>query len=274
MARYVVRGRRRHAADLHARRGGRGPGPRAGAPGRRARRPARSAPRGRAGRGDGGARRHRPPLPRRRRTLARLGDDGAADQRPAGRRSGGPTCSRRPPRSCAVVREVRPQVLRHLRHQRRVRPPRPHPGAPGRDVRHGTGRCARLPARPRSGLGRAEGVLGVPSPGRCSRGASRSWPRPAGRALFGVENADELPFTVDDSVVTARGRRGRARAAEDGGAARAPHPGRPGRSVLRDGRGDRAGGVRARVLQPGQGHPGSAPGRATGWETDLFDGVD
>ena len=99
----------------------------------------------------------------------------------------------------AVVREVRPQVLRHLRHLRRVRPPRPHPGAPGRDVR-----APHWPPRRRSGPtsvrpGTCRRSTGRPSPGRtCWRGVWRRWPRPGRPALFGVENAEDLPFAVDD----------------------------------------------------------------------------
>ena len=173
------RGRQRHAGDLHAGRGGRGPRPRAGAPGRRARRRARRAPRYRAGQRDEGARRHRPPLPRRRRPLPRLRDDGAADERP-------PEAFWRADLLEASDRlfdghpRGAPAGAGHLR-------PTAATATPTTSRRTGSRRTApQLAAAPafRPDLGRpgtSPRSTGAPSPGRCWRGVWRSWPRPGRR---------------------------------------------------------------------------------------------
>ena len=185
-----------------------------------------AAPRAGAGRRDGGARRHRPPLPRRRRSLARLGDDGAADQRTArgvlagrpargvrrglrGRARGAPAGAAS--RTTATAATGTPTTSRRTASRRTAaRSPRPRRSGPTWD-RRGTSRRSTGPPYRRSML--ARGLEELAKAGKS--------------ALFGVESADDLPFAVDDALVTARGRRGRARAAEDGGAARAPDPGRP-----------------------------------------------
>ena len=70
MAMYAAARHAGHAGHLHPRRGGRGAGPRARAPGRRQGGQPRRAPDHRAGERDEGARRHRPPLPRRGRAAS------------------------------------------------------------------------------------------------------------------------------------------------------------------------------------------------------------
>ena len=145
----------------------------------------------------------------------------------------------------AVVREVRPQVRRHLRRERRLRPPRPHPGPPGRDGAPSRPRPTRLPPRPRRAVGRSrrstgaacprsvlqQGIDALAAAGRVLlRGRHRRRRHPVRRA----GRATSPPPSTAAHVRAAQGRRH----------ARPPDPDPGGRAVLRPLEQPRPGGPR------------------------------
>ena len=154
--------------------------------------------------GDGGARRHRPPLPRRRRPLPRLRDDGRC------RRTTVPSAllARRPDRG----REPSSRG-RSARCGRRCWSPTTTTAATATPTtsRPTGSRCTapQLAAVPsyRPDLGEAWDIAKIywtAVPRSLLQRGLEALAKAGGTALFGVESADDLPFVVDDALVTAQ----------------------------------------------------------------------